>query len=99
MNIFHIFLCVDITGANKVSAFFNELIGERLIPSVSYRISNVYHQPVKKKRMIEMEIMSRKKMCFFILVFVALFAKLSSQKIIRVVDEPYYDYDGASIVV
>ena len=38
-------------------------------------------------------------MCFFILVFVALFAKLSSQKIIRVVDEPYYDYDGTTVEV
>ena len=44
-------------------------------------------------------ILSRKKMCFFILVFVALFAKLSSQKIIRVVDEPYYDYDGTTVEV
>ena len=32
-------------------------------------------------------------MCLFAVVFVALFAKLSSQKILRV-DSPYLDYAG-----
>ena len=45
-----------------------------------------------------MESLWGKKMCLFFLVFVALFAKLSSQKIIQVVDESsYYDYEGSKI--
>ena len=43
-----------------------------------------------------MESLWGKKMCLFFLVFLALFAKLSSQKIIQVVDESsYYDYEGS----
>ena len=38
-----------------------------------------------------MELASGKKMCLFSVVFVASFAKLSSQKIIQV-PQPYLDY-------
>ena len=51
---------------------------------------------INKNIAIIMESLLGKKMCLFFLVFVALFAKLSSQKIIQVVDESsYYDYEGS----
>ena len=53
---------------------------------------------INKNIAIIMESLLGKKMCLFFLVFVALFAKLSSQKIIQVVDESsYYDYEGSKI--
>ena len=53
---------------------------------------------INKNIAIIMESLLGKKMCLFSLVFVALFAKLSSQKIIQVVDESsYYDYEGSKI--